>query len=199
MIIKKGGLTVSKIFFTSDTHFNHDREFVYSPRGFKTIQEMNGTFVKNWNETVGNDDNIYVLGDFFLGTDFNYIQEVLNKLNGRIHLVTGNHDTPSKITEYTSWNNIVEIADALRIRYKKREFFLCHYPVLTASLEQDPNKAVINLFGHTHSKDKFYEDRPYMYNVAVDANDNKPVEIEEILTAFNNKVKECISTLGEEK
>ena len=190
---------MSKIFFTSDTHFNHDREFVYSPRGFKTIQEMNGTLVKNWNETVGNDDDIYVLGDFFLGTDFNYIQEILNKLNGRIHLVTGNHDTPSKITEYTSWNNIVEIADALRIRYKKREFFLCHYPVLTASLEQDSNKAVINLFGHTHSKDKFYEDRPYMYNVAVDANDNKPVEIEEILTAFNNKVKECISTLGEEK
>lgn len=192
-------MTVSKIFFTSDTHFNHDREFVYSPRGFKTIQEMNGTLVKNWNETVGNDDDIYVLGDFFLGTDFNYIQEVLNKLNGRIHLVTGNHDTPSKIIEYTSWNNIVKIADALRIRYKKREFFLCHYPVLTASLEQDPDKAVINLFGHTHSKDKFYEDRPYMYNVAVDANDNKPVEIEEILTAFNNKVKECISTLGEEK
>lgn len=190
---------MSKIFFTSDTHFNHDREFVYSPRGFKTIQEMNRTLVKNWNETVGNDDDIYVLGDFFLGTDFNYIQEVLNKLNGRIHLVTGNHDTPSKITEYTSWNNIVEIVDALRIRYKKREFFLCHYPVLTASLEQDPDKAVINLFGHTHSKDKFYEDRPYMYNVAVDANDNKPVEIEEILTAFNNKVKECISTLGEEK
>lgn len=190
---------MSKIFFTSDTHFNHDREFVYSPRGFKTIQEMNGTLVKNWNETVGNDDDIYVLGDFFLGTDFNYIQEVINKLNGRIHLVTGNHDTPSKITEYTSWNNIVEIADALRIRYKKREFFLCHYPVLTASLEQDPDKAVINLFGHTHSKDKFYEDRPYMYNVAVDANDNKPVEIEEILTAFNDKVKECISKLGEEK
>lgn len=190
---------MSKIFFTSDTHFNHDREFVYSPRGFKTIQEMNGTLVKNWNETVGNDDDIYVLGDFFLGTDFNYIQEVLNKLNGRIHLVTGNHDTPSKITEYTSWNNIVEIADALRIRYKKREFFLCHYPVLTASLEQNPDKAVINLFGHTHSKDKFYEDRPYMYNVAVDANDNKPVEIEEILTAFNDKVKECISKLGEEK
>jgi hypothetical protein len=37
-----------------------------------------------------------------------------------------------------------------------------------------------------------------MYNVAVDANDNKPVEIEEIIAAFNEKVKECISTLGEE-
>lgn len=190
---------MSKIFFTSDLHFNHDREFVYGPRGFKSIEEMNETLIKNWNETVTNTDDIYVLGDFFLGTDYDYIDEVLNKLNGHIHLVVGNHDTPSKITWYTNWNSIVEIVDALRIKYKKREFFLCHYPVLTAGLEQDPNRAVINLFGHTHSKDKFYEDRPYMYNVAVDANDNKPVEIEEILTAFNDKVKECISTLREEK
>lgn len=186
------------IYFISDTHFNHDREFVYGPRGFKSIEEMNETLIKNWNETVGPEDDIYVLGDFFLGTDYDYINEVLDKFNGRIHLVVGNHDTPSKITWYTSWNNIVEIADALRIRYKKREFFLCHYPTLTASLEQDPNRAVINLFGHTHSKEKFYEDRPYMYNVAADAHDNRPVSIEQVITDFNEKVKECISLLGED-
>lgn len=187
------------IYFTSDTHFNHDREFVYGPRGFESIQEMNEALIKNWNETVGPEDDIYVLGDFFLGTDYDFINETLDKLNGRIHLVVGNHDTPSKITWYTSWNNIVEIADALRIRYKKREFFLCHYPVLTASLEQDPKRAVINLFGHTHSKDKFYEDRPYMYNVAADAHDNRPVSIDEIMVDFNEKVEECISFLKEEK
>lgn len=190
---------MSNIFFTSDTHFNHNREFIYGPRGYKCVQEMNGALIRNWNETVGKDDDIYVLGDFFLGSDMKYVREVLNKLNGRIHLVIGNHDTPAKITEYTAWNNIVEIADALRIKHKKREFFLCHYPVLTASLEQDPNRAVINLFGHTHSKDKFYEDRPYMYNVAVDANDNRPVSIDEIMAAFNAKVEECFETLGEEK
>lgn len=185
------------IYFTSDTHFNHDREFVYGPRGFKTIQEMNGALIKNWNETVGPEDDIYVLGDFFLGSDMNYIREVLDRLNGRIHLVVGNHDTIAKITEYTAWNNIVEIADALRVRYKKREFFLCHYPVLTASLEQDPKRAVINLFGHTHSKEKFYEDRPYMYNVAADAHDNRPVSIDEIMADFDVKVNECIAQLGE--
>lgn len=187
------------IYFTSDTHFNHDREFVYGPRGFESIQDMNETLIKNWNETVGPEDDIYVLGDFFLGADYDYINEVLNKLNGHIHLVVGNHDTPSKITRYTSWDNIVEIADALRLRYKKKEFFLCHYPVFTASLEQDPNRAVINLFGHTHSKEKFYEDRPYMYNVAADAHDNRPVSIDTIINDFNEKVKECISFLKEEK
>lgn len=190
---------MSKIFFTSDLHFNHDREFIYGPRGFKSVEEMNETLIKNWNETVTNEDDIYVLGDFFLGNDTEFVEKTLSRLNGLIHLVVGNHDTPRKLELYSGAEYISEIADALRIKYKKREFFLCHYPVLTASLEQDPDRAVINLFGHTHSKDKFYEDRPYMYNVAVDANDNKPVEIEEILTAFNDKVKECIATLGEEK
>ena len=190
---------MSKIFFTSDLHFNHDREFIYGPRGFKSIGEMNEALIKNWNETVTNEDDIYVLGDFFLGNDMEFIEKTLSRLNGLVHLVVGNHDTPRKLELYSGAEYISEIADALRIKYKKREFFLCHYPVLTASLEQDPDRAVINLFGHTHSKEKFYEDRPYMYNVAVDANDNKPVEIEEILTAFNNKVKECISTLREEK
>lgn len=189
---------MSKIFFTSDLHFNHDREFIYGPRGFKSVEEMNETLIKNWNETVTNEDDVYVLGDFFLGNDMEFVEKTLSRLNGLIHLVVGNHDTPRKLEFYSGAEYISEIADALRIKYKKREFFLCHYPVLTASLEQDPDRAVINLFGHTHSKDKFYEDRPYMYNVAVDANDNKPVEIEEILTAFNDKVKECISTLGEE-
>lgn len=184
------------MYFTSDLHFGHDRAFIYKPRGFKSVQEMNNTLLKNWNDTVNKDDDIYVLGDFFLGTDYDYIRETLDKLNGRIHLVVGNHDTISKITEYTNWNNIVEITDALRVRYKKREFFLCHYPVLTASLEQDPSRVVINLFGHTHSKDKFYEDRPYMYNVAVDAHNNHPVSIEGILTDFNNKVEECINMLS---
>ena len=52
------------IYFISDTHFNHDREFVYGPRGFKSVKEMNETLIKNWNETVTNEDDIYVLGIF---------------------------------------------------------------------------------------------------------------------------------------
>ena len=32
---------MGKIFLTSDTHFNHNKDFVYAARGFKTIEEMN--------------------------------------------------------------------------------------------------------------------------------------------------------------
>lgn len=30
---------MGKIFLTSDLHFGHQREFLYGPRGFNTIQE----------------------------------------------------------------------------------------------------------------------------------------------------------------
>lgn len=188
------------IYFISDIHFNHDREFVYGPRGFKSIEEMNETIIKNWNETVTPDDQIYVLGDFFLGTDEEFIRRTLWRLNGQIYLIYGNHDTPAKIKLYEKTCGLVHCEGyATKIKYKKREFYLSHYPTLTAGLEQDPNRAVINLFGHTHSKEKFYEDRPYMYNVAADAHDNRPVSIDTIINDFNEKVKECISFLGEEE
>ena len=175
------------IYFTSDTHFGHNKEFVYSPRGFANIEDMNEALIKNWNDTVSEDDDIYVLGDFFLGTDITFIENTLNELNGRIHLIIGNHDTPAKIELYSKRKNIVEIADALRLKQGKRQFFLCHYPTITSFEEQDLKKAVINLFGHTHSKEKFYEGCGYMYNVAVDANDNRPVSIEEIIELLKER------------
>jgi len=187
------------IYFTSDLHFNHDREFIWGPRGFKSVDEMNEALFKNWNETVGKNDTIYVLGDFFLGpANAQFIHHMITELNGEIHFIYGNHDTPAKMKIYNEDSLINKEGYATKIKYKKREFYLSHYPTLTASLEQDPNRVVINLFGHTHSKEKFYEDRPYMYNVAVDAHDNRPVSIDTIINDFNEKVKECISFLGEE-
>lgn len=50
---------------------------------------------------------------------------------------------------------------------------------------------LINLFGHTHSKQLFYEDRPYMYNVAMDAHNSTPVCISDIVADIENKVREC--------
>ena len=53
----------------------------------------------------------------------------------------------------------------------------------------------LNLFGHTHQRDKFFEDRPYMYCVGLDANDNTPVLLDDIIERMKNKVKECIEYL----
>ena len=53
----------------------------------------------------------------------------------------------------------------------------------------------INLHGHTHSKDKFYQDIPFMYNVALDAHNNAPVSFDEIIADIEAKKNECLAML----
>jgi calcineurin-like phosphoesterase family protein len=178
------------IYLTSDLHFNHDRDFIYKPRGFNSVQDMNEALVKNWNDTVSDCDIVYVLGDFFLGQDFDYIKDTINKLNGNIYLILGNHDTSAKELIYYMTPKILSIYYSTIIVYKKRQFYLSHYPTMTADLQTNPDKAIYNLFGHTHSKDKFYMNSPYNYNVAVDANDNRPISIDNIFIAIQDKIKE---------
>ena len=54
---------------------------------------------------------------------------------------------------------------------------------------------LINLHGHTHSKNKFYQDIPFMYNVALDAHNNTPVSFDKIISDIEEKVNECIAML----
>ena len=55
------------IYFSSDTHFGHDREFIFGPRGFKDVNEMNEVIVRKFNAIVSNEDELYLLGDCILG------------------------------------------------------------------------------------------------------------------------------------
>jgi len=38
------------------------------------------------------DHVVYVIGDFIVTENFNDFVKILNKLNGKIHLLLGNHD-----------------------------------------------------------------------------------------------------------
>ena len=43
----------SRVFFTSDTHFNHTNIIRYCDRPFKSTDEMNEKLIGNWNSAVG--------------------------------------------------------------------------------------------------------------------------------------------------
>lgn len=170
------------IWFTSDLHINHDRDFIYEPRGFSSVKEMNEEEIDRWNMIVDPEDDIYVVGDFCLGSDMEYINEVVSTLKGKIHLLVGNHDTRAKIALYKTLPNIVSIDAARYLDYRGYTFYISHYPCMTVNPTDAPNKKVVfNLFGHTHSKDSFYDDTPYMYNVAVDAHNCYPVSLDRII------------------
>ena len=142
---------MGKIFLTSDLHFFYSKSFIYSPRGYESIEEMNEIQIRKWNSVVGKDDTVYVLGDFFLGTmdDFTIakIDEYLSHLNGHTKLIIGNHDTPAKL-KYDK-NRGIECVYADMITYNKHKYYLSHYPTLTAELTSDPEKSIRCLHGHT--------------------------------------------------
>lgn len=184
------------IYLTSDTHFGHDREFLWGPRGFRSYPEHDETIIANWNAVVGPEDDVYVLGDLMLGNNEHGL-ECLRRLNGKLHIVWGNHDTDVRKELYAQLPNAVEICGwSTMLRYRKYHFYLSHFPTLTGNLEKESLKqCTLNLFGHTHSRDKFFEDRPYMYNISLDANGNTPVLLDDVIERMKDKVRECLDFL----
>lgn len=172
------------IYFTSDLHFCHNRDFLYGPRGFTNAQDMNKAIVNNWNKTVSTDDDVYVLGDLMLNDNVEGMR-LLQMLNGKLHIVLGNHDTDERIKLYQMARNVVEVVHATPLKYEGYHFFLCHYPAITANF-YDNNKTMkqrlICLYGHTHQKTNFFlPDNPFIYHVGVDSHNCTPVSIEQII------------------
>lgn len=182
---------MTRIFLTSDLHFCHDKEFLYRPRGFGSIQEHNEAIVKNWNEVVGEDDKVFILGDIMLNDNEEGIR-LFNSLNGDKEIIFGNHDTNARIDRYSFETDATMVGYATVLKYKKFNFYLSHYPTLTSNydLEEPLRKRVINLCGHSHTPDRFVDfDKGLIYHVELDAHDNKPVLIDDIIEDIKNEIQ----------
>lgn len=187
---------MGKIYFTSDLHFGHDREFIYKPRGFENVEDMNKTILKNYKRIVTDEDTIYILGDLMLGDNDAGIA-MLRELPGQKKIILGNHDTAARIELYKTIPNTEILGYATVIKYRKMSFYLSHYPTMTSNMEADANlhNHVTNIYGHTHQITNFYNDMPFMYHVGVDSHDCEPIEIEKIIEDIKNKIKECYEQL----
>lgn len=177
------------IYITSDLHFGHQREFLWKPRGFQSLEEMEEQIVLNWNNLINEEDDVYVLGDLMLN-DNNHGLSLIGELNGKLHIVIGNHDTDSRIELYKTLPNVVEIGYAYRLRYKKFRFFLTHYPTLTSNYDDGETlyNKLVNLCGHTHTKDKFCDfNKGLIYHCELDCQDNRPISIEQIINDIKIK------------
>ena len=192
---------MGKIWLTSDWHFLHNREFIFSPRGFKNVEEMNSEIVRRHNELVAPDDDVYVLGDLSLGGGGDEVlvqaKKLIESLNGRIHIVLGNHDTPKRIEMYMSCKNVVnppKYADMLH--YQGYHFYLSHFPTITSNLEKETLKqCTINLYAHTHQKKNFYEGIPYLYHVGMDSHNCYPVLLDDAIEEMKQEVKKCYEVI----
>lgn len=182
------------------SHFNHNREFIWKPRGFQSVEEMNEAIVERHNSVVAPEDDVYVLGDLCLGGGgaevLTRAKAFIESMNGKLHIILGNHDTPARVEMYKTCKNVVDIKYADMIHYRGYHFYLSHFPTLTANLEKESLKqCTINLFGHSHQTDNFYNDMPFMYHIGVDSHDCCPVLLDDAIEEMKNKVKECYAQL----
>lgn len=79
--------------YISDTHFFDQRIFDLCHRPFKNMADYLNEAKKRWNEKVGKEDTMFLIGDIacvWSDDEIGY----LKSLNGTKILVTGNHDLP---------------------------------------------------------------------------------------------------------
>jgi len=197
LVLEKG----QKLFFTSDTHYNHANicssttQWVRNTRKFDSLDAMNDALVNNINEVVGENDILIHLGDWSFG-GFDSIAEFRDRIICKnIHLVFGNHD--EHITKnkegiqkvFSSVNSYVNL-DLRRPSLinkgmvDKYRFILCHFPI--ASWD-GMNNGVRHLFGHVHlpPHKRIMEGRAM--DVGCEGNNLTPISLDEIILLLKNQ------------
>ena len=180
-------------FFTSDTHFNHANIIKFCNRPFKDVEQMNEVMITNWNNAISKDDTVFHLGDFCLGGAAEWTK-ILDRLNGKIYLIMGNHDLKNIRQGFIS--RFEHVAMQMRIEIGKKRIYLCHYPFLC--FEGSYKDDVWQLFGHVHTRrsnsgidaGRLQYLYPTQYDVGVDNNNFTPVSFGQVKRIIDKQVEQ---------
>lgn len=179
-------------FFTSDTHFSHN--LVARLRGFVSIEEMNDVLIDNWNSVVNKGDDVYHMGDFSF-TKNTEIPSFVNKLNGNIYLIRGNHDNFGLSDHNSRGFSWVKDYYELHLKDIKQRFVLFHYPIRSWHWNY---KGVIHLYGHTHHT--IDQNWGKSMDVGIDNPlcEMKPFHLDQIMEIMKDKENKIVDHHGEE-
>jgi calcineurin-like phosphoesterase family protein len=185
------------IWFTSDLHFGHLGVIRYCNRPFESVEQMNAELLRRWNERVGPDDTVYVLGDMAL-CRFQDFKPIGENLRGRKILVRGNHDSYSE-GQYRQVG--FQVFHEIKLKLAGKVCRLSHFPYalpwyrrpfafkseLRYMDKRPPRiKGEVLLHGHTHTKYRRADNR---IHVGVDAWDFYPASLREIESLMSKGVK----------
>jgi len=165
---------------TSDLHFGQKYIIESGFRKFENIEEMDKTLIENWNNQVGIDDTVYVLGDFSFHTQ-EKTQEILRSLNGTKHLIIGNHDNIKNV----NWRSITPYKEMYRLG---KFIIMSHYPF---KCWNGLKQGSIHLHGHIHSQAMYNTSKKYTrrYDVGVDSTNFHLIDLDDII--FYTKQKDA--------
>lgn len=181
-------------YFISDLHFGHKNCLAFDNRPFTDIEKHDEYIIRMWNETVGIDDDVYILGDIsWYGSSKTIV--IFEQLNGRLHLIKGNHDTA--VLRNPDFRKLfVEICDYKELYLdESTSVVLCHYPI---PCFKNHYYGWYHLYGHVHTSFEYnmmkniklqmtelYDKQCKMYNVGamIHYMEYRPRTLQEIISA----------------
>jgi calcineurin-like phosphoesterase family protein len=137
-----------KIHFIGDTHFYHKNVIKHDARPFIDIDHMNESLITNWNDKISDKDIVFHLGDLSFG-NLLMTKSITDRLNGKIHMIMGNHDDTrviSKLNRFESVNSLLDIS--IRDGKDYQNIVICHYPLASWNKKFHGSW---HLHAHTHS------------------------------------------------
>lgn len=137
-------------YFISDCHFGHKNILEYDKRPFDDVKNMDEAMEKLWNETVTEEDDVYILGDFIWTKYRNCAKKYVSRLKGHKHLILGNHDQVfEKNREYFISEGLIDDMEYYKeLKIGNDVVVLSHYPM---PFWKSQFWGWYHFYGHVHS------------------------------------------------
>lgn len=198
--LKKG----QKLWFTSDTHYNHSnicrattqwKDADNVTRNFSSLERMNEEILFWINQKVDQDDILVHLGDWSFG-GFDSIKQFRDRIICKnVHLVLGNHDHHIQRNKDNVQSLFSSVHEYLYLEVRRpgvtkkdamdRYAFVCmHYPIASWN---NMNNGVIHLHGHVHLPPQQRLARGKAMDVGIDGNQYEPISLDEILSIMDKQ------------
>jgi len=163
-------------FLIADPHLSHAGMIHFKRsdgtplRPFSTTEEMDEAMIERWNRVVRPQDRVQVMGDVVMRRKN---LPILDRLNGRLRLIAGNHDI-FKLKDY------LHRFDDIKAFHVMDNFALTHIPIHPSCLGRFKG----NVHGHIHqhriTRKKFFglikEIDPRYFCVSAEHIDYTPIE-----------------------
>lgn len=179
--------------FTADPHYWHKGVIEKCKRPWATIEEMNAGLIANWNAVVADEDEVYILGDwFFCGTI--KAREILIQLKGKKRWILGNHDWGKIKRHRAAEFGIDFMVDVFCIRLGRYDVQLSHFPYKGSGDHTAEERYIDHrledkggwlLHGHVHH---LWQTKGRQINVGVDVWNYAPVSEHTLIELMNKDI-----------
>lgn len=180
-----------KKFFHADWHLAHKNILTLCNRRFTNIDEHDDYLIGCINEIVGKDDLLYILGDLGCHKDIKSLREYLKRINGRIHVILGNHDNEADLIQLKRERIIEDVKHFKTVQKGNKSIVCCHYPLKEWN---GYYRGYYHCFGHVHNTIPQYD---RCMDVGVDSIGFYPIEFDEVIKRIDYGHKNQLSTTDE--